>query len=172
MTKVDYKFLFLGSPKKMALSKHQRAFIYMTLSAMAELGFTAIRRWPRLEGRTQLWVLPLYYFGSIYAFEPVYRRCPYLLLRLFIYAMSFLGIEYLAGWLLHRYVGVCPWEYKNRRWSLHGYVDLAYTPLWALLGLAGELVAARMDQLHLGNAAKVVVPFNQSVKLMIDAMHR
>jgi uncharacterized membrane protein len=171
--KVDLKFLFIET-RKMALSKHQRAFVYMTLGAMTELGFTAIRRWPQLEGRTQLWVLPLYYFGSIYMFEPIYRRWRhhYLLMRLLMYAVSILGIEYVAGWILHRVIGVCPWEYKNRRWGVHGYIDLAYAPLWASICFAGEFVSSRMDQVHLGRADKAVVPFNRSIQQIMNSMHR
>jgi uncharacterized membrane protein len=158
----------------MALSKHHRAFVYMTLSVMTELGFTAIRRWPHLEGRTQLWVLPLYYFGSIYMFEPIYRRWrhQYLLIRLFMYAVGILGIEYVAGWILQRVVGACPWEYKNRRFSVHGYIDLAYAPLWAIMCWAGEFVSRYMDQVHLGRVDKVVVPFDRSLQRMLDAIQR
>jgi uncharacterized membrane protein len=135
---------------KMSLSKHSRGVIYMVGCAFIELLFTASRRWPRLDGHTQLWVLPLYYFGSIYAFEPLYRRfcCYHRLVRLFVYAATFLGIEFVAGWILDKYLGQCPWEYQNRRFSVYGYVDLAYAPLWAVLGLMGEIVYAELSRYH------------------------
>lgn len=157
----------------MALSKYHRGFVYMIGSAFVELCFTGIRRWPNLEGRTQLWVLPLYYFGSIYGLEPIYQRFrhQYRLVRLFIYAMAFLGIEFVAGWILHRYLGQCPWEYKGRKLSVWGYVDLAYAPLWALLGLAGEMTYELLTSYRLIRTELGTVPFQLSVEQMLDATH-
>jgi hypothetical protein len=101
-------------------------------------------RW-RLAGTTYLWMFPLY--GSmVFLYEPLHdalRPVPWLG-RALVYAAAFLAVEYVAGWLLRRLTGSCPWDYSRRqrpsRWQLHGLVRLDYLPAWALLGLALEPV--------------------------------
>ena len=121
-------------------SKFFRGILYSSLGMTAEIFYTSLRTFPKLEGRTQLWVAPLYYFGSIYGFEPLYQRIytyP-LYIRCIIYALFIMSIEYVAGILLKRLLGVCPWEYRNRRFSVQGVVNLAYLPLWSIVGLLAE----------------------------------
>ena len=99
------------------------------------------RGW-RLAGTTYLWMFPIYgLLAPLY--EPLHdaiRAWPWPL-RGLLYGLGFLAVEYVAGWLLRRLTGACPWDYTGRcRRHLHGLIRLDYGPLWALLGLALEPV--------------------------------
>ncbi len=101
----------------------------------------AQRGW-RLAGTTYLWMFPIYgLLAPLY--EPLHdaiRAWPWPL-RGLLYGLGFLAVEYVAGWLLRRLTGACPWDYTGRcRRHLHGLIRLDYGPLWALLGLALEPV--------------------------------
>ena len=115
----------------------------------AEIVFTATRDrlrgrvsdW-KLKGTTYLWMFPLY--GSIvFLYEPAHdaiRAWPWPL-RGLVYMAGFFAIEYLAGWLLKRLTGSCPWDYsKWSRWSVNGYIRLDYAPIWFVVGLGLEPV--------------------------------
>lgn len=124
-----------------------RFIIYGLLGWCIEIVWTALsstingtqQGW-RLRGETYLWMFPIY--GLIAPlYEPAHTALaawPWLL-RGIVYALGFLLIEYVTGWLLRKLTGACPWDYTNRsRWHLHGLIRLDYAPLWALLGLALE----------------------------------
>jgi hypothetical protein len=51
-----------------------------------------------------------------------------------------MGVEYLAGTVLRRTVGVVPWDYTGHsRWTLPGGATrLDYAPVWAVAGVALE----------------------------------
>ena len=122
--------------------KYLRGLVYAALGVSTEIIFTGLRHWPSLEGKTQLWVIPLYYGGSVFLMEPFHNRWRHILTiyRLVVYAISIILIEYTAGQILKRYLGFCPWEYRNRRFAISGCANLAYAPLWALVGYAAEQV--------------------------------
>lgn len=124
-----------------------RFFIYGLLGWCIEIVWTALsstinrtqQGW-RLRGETYLWMFPIY--GLIAPlYEPAHtaiRLWPWLL-RGAVYALGFMAIEYVTGWLLRKLTGACPWDYTSRsRWQIHGLIRLDYAPLWALLGLALE----------------------------------
>lgn len=126
-----------------------RFVIYGLLGWCVEIVWTALastlngtqRGW-RLAGVTYLWMFPIYgLLAPIY--EPAHdalRSQPWLV-RGLIYAVGFMAIEYVSGWLLRRLTGACPWDYTGRcRWHARGLVRLDYAPLWALFGLALEPV--------------------------------
>ena len=122
-----------------------RAWGYTTGAVTCEIVFTALRNPPHFEGNTQLWVIPLYSLGSIYAFEPLHNKfkdkpLPF---RALIYAIMFLSLEYLGGVLAKRIIGKCPWHYDSK-FSVHGYINLTYAPLWAMLGLVAERAHLKM----------------------------
>ena len=115
----------------------------------AEIVFTATRDrlrgrvsdW-KLKGTTYLWMFPIY--GSIvFLYEPVHdtiRVWPWPA-RGVVYMLGFFAIEYLAGWLLKKLTGSCPWDYSRRsRYSVNGFIRLDYAPIWFLVGLALEPV--------------------------------
>lgn len=119
----------------------QRAMFYTLGGVTGEIVFTGIKNYPSFQGHTQLWVFPLYWFGSIYAFEPIHdkiRSWP-LLMRVAIYACMIFLIEYAAGWATHKLTGECPWKYTSG-YAIHGYIHPLYFPLWGSLGLLAEKV--------------------------------
>jgi len=96
-------------------------------------------RW-RLVGMTYLWMFPIY--GLIAAFyEPghnLLRTYPWAI-RMVAYAFGFMGVEYVAGWLLRHITGQCPWDYAGAtRWQIDGLVRLDYAPAWGALGMLLE----------------------------------
>ena len=126
-----------------------RFLLYGLLGWCIEIVWTALsstvggaqRGW-RLAGTTYLWMFPIYgLLAPLY--EPLHdalRAWPWPL-RGLVYGLGFLAVEYVAGWLLRRLTGACPWDYTGRcRRQLHGLIRLDYGPLWALLGLAVEPV--------------------------------
>lgn len=95
----------------------------------------------RLAGRTYVWMLFIYGGGAL-LFEPAHdalRGLP-LLARGGIYTAGIFAVEYVAGFLLARATGACPWDYSWARWSVHGYIRLDYAPAWFLFGLFLERV--------------------------------
>lgn len=92
----------------------------------------------KLQGRTYLWMFPIY--GLAILLEPLHnaiRHWP-VLARGSIYALCILFAEYTSGWLLHTSVGVCPWDYSGTPLSLRGYIRLDYAPAWFVAGLLFE----------------------------------
>ena len=115
--------------------------IEIVWTALSSTAGGAQRGW-RLAGTTYLWMFPIYgLLAPLY--EPLHdaiRPWPWPL-RGLLYGLGFLAVEYVAGWLLRRLTGACPWDYTGRcRRHLHGLIRLDYGPLWALLGLALEPV--------------------------------
>lgn len=121
-----------------------RGVIYMALGSMAELIFTGLKDWPRLQGHSQIYVLPLYFFASLLIFEPLYQWLSFysLWLRAPIYSAIILTIEYLAGRLLDCWIGRCPWHYERSLIYTSAYIRLEYAPLWASIAVLGEIVFA------------------------------
>jgi hypothetical protein len=60
--------------------------------------------------------------------------------RAIIWAVGFTIVEWLAGWLIARLVGRCPWDYTGKRWAINPYVRWDFLPVWAAVGLALEPV--------------------------------
>jgi hypothetical protein len=95
-------------------------------------------RW-RLEGRTYLWMFPLYGFAGL-ALEPWHdamRGAPWLV-RGLAWVATIFAIEYACGWAIHRAVGRCPWDYSYARWHVRGLIRLDYVPVWFCAGLLFE----------------------------------
>lgn len=57
--------------------------------------------------------------------------------RLIMYAVAIFMIEFLCGWALETFTGVCPWKY-DKGYHIMGYIRLDYFPLWAMFGLLLE----------------------------------
>lgn len=123
-----------------------RFIIYGLGGWCGEVVYTALtgslpqRDW-RLVGRTYLWMFPIY--GLIAPlYEPVHtliRETP-LVARATVWAVGFTLVELVAGWLIARLIGRCPWDYSDRRWAINAYIRWDYFPVWALVGLALEPV--------------------------------
>jgi len=49
-------------------------------------------------------------------------------------------VEYTTGYFLENLVGVCPWDYSDKKFSVNGYVRLDYAPVWFSAGLLFEQI--------------------------------
>jgi uncharacterized membrane protein len=134
----------------------RRFAVYGLLGWCMEIVFTATRRAVsgrgdrRLWGESYLWMHPIYGAGGL-AMEVVHRgtrRRPWWV-RAIAYAASCLAIEYVAGWLLRRATGKCPWDYGSRGINVDGLARLDYAPYWAVAGLAAEPIASALRRLRL-----------------------
>lgn len=110
------------------------------LDVRVRVPMTRPERW-KLMGHTYLWMLPVYGLGGL-AFEPCHElvRGWHWALRGLFYMVGCFAVEYVAGWLLRRLGGRCPWDYSYARWHVHGLVRLDYAPVWVVFGLALERV--------------------------------
>jgi len=118
----------------------------MCIGVTGEVFYTGVKsfiykRDKRLQGYSQIWVMPMYAFLALYTFEPIHLAIRHwnIALRFCIYALLIFTVEYIFGYLYKRITGACPWEYKGR-WNIHGYIDIAHFPFWGALGLLGEIV--------------------------------
>ena len=140
------------------LSTGQRAFIYGLCGIGLEVTYTALRKIPKLQGFTQLWVFPLYAIAGLsiekiqaqLAGKPLYVRAG-------VYAALVFAIEYAGGWTAEKITGKCPWKYgADYPWSVHGYINLTHAPLWGAAGLLAEKIDQALLSLRWHN------PLNQN----------
>ena len=145
------------------LTRAERAAVYGVLGVAGEVTFTALRdlgaaatRTPRLEGRSYLWMLPIYGLAA-FLFEPLHSAVAHrpAWQRAAAYAAGIMGVEMATGTALRRTVGVVPWDYMGHsRWVVGtGAVRLDYAPLWAVAGLGLERVHHALDAVTLPAAA-------------------
>ena len=94
----------------------------------------------KLKGYTYIWMIPIY--GSIAWLGPLALQIlggmPGLL-RWFIMAVFILITEYVAGYVLEKTTGRCPWHYETG-WHLHHYIRFDYLPFWMLFAYCIELL--------------------------------
>ena len=125
-----------------------RFLLYGLAGWCGEILWTALREkvtgcqldW-KLRGTTYLWMFPIYGGALLLLFEPAHDalRTWAWPLRGLIYAVGSFAVEYLAGWLLRKVTGVCPWDYRGHsRWHVHGLIRLDYAPVWFTVGLGIE----------------------------------
>ncbi len=93
-----------------------------------------------LTAKTYLWMFPIY--GLAVLAEPAFLWMHHhpIWLRVLIYPICIFAVEYVTGWLLLTFIGVCPWDYSGQPTSIHGLIRLDYTPLWMLMGFILETV--------------------------------
>lgn len=115
------------------------------IGVVIEVGFTAISKFIRkkdvkMKGKTYLWMIPIYFIGGVCLNRLTeYSENHSMVVRMNIYGLANIGIEYLSGLVLHKIIGICPWHYRSK-YSIHGYVRLDYYPFWVLLGLLFEIM--------------------------------
>lgn len=127
-------------------SMNQRLFLVLAMGCVGvttEIFFTAIMHqiavWPdienwRLEGNSYIWMFPIYSISG-WAFPlllPHIQRFPFFI-RMLIYGIGILIVEFITGWMLDVFTGQCPWEYTTGMHIL-GYIRLDYLPFWMLFG--------------------------------------
>lgn len=131
--------------------------LYGLLGWCLEVVWTALYQilWPeggvrdyRLVGKTYLWMFPIYGSAGI-CFEPVHDliRDLWWFDRGLVWVLLCFAIEYVAGWLLKKLIGRCPWDYSYTKWHIHGFIRLDYTPLWFFAGMLFERVHDIFDAL-------------------------
>src|SRR4051812_4270206 len=108
---------------------------------VARVPSTAAERW-RLEGRTYLWMLPIYGAGGL-VFVRVHAAVaawPWVA-RGAVYCAGAFALEAASGWIIKIATGRIPWDYSYARWSaLGGAIRWDYTPVWFSFGLILEQV--------------------------------
>lgn len=122
---------------------------FATLGITTEVVFTAIaeninrvkkgEKWDwSLTGHTFIWMIPIY--GLIAFVGPLVidpMQSLNLFIRLFIYAVMILVVEYITGFILRKLTGRCPWHYSTGL-HVHNLIRLDYTPLWMGFGFIVE----------------------------------
>lgn len=91
-----------------------------------------------LTGTSYVWMIFIY--GAIPILFPlIYFRIAGLniIIRVLIYAVICLAIEYIAGFILDSITGACPWRYTEG-WHINGYIRVDYFPFWILFGFIIE----------------------------------
>ena len=131
----------------------QKLFLFAAMGCLGmttEIFFTAIVQLTdmvragdvnlRLMGFSYIWMFPIYGLAGI-AFPPILKRIEHIniLLRMCVYAIGILIVEFFTGWFLDFATGQCPWEYKTG-WHIFGYIRIDYFPLWAMFGMMVELI--------------------------------
>lgn len=93
-----------------------------------------------LTGQTYIWMFFIYGSGFLLvdAAFPIFKQLlPKLIFRIPIYVLCIYIIEYVTGWGIAQIIGKCPWEYHSP-FSIHGYINLSYTPFWAIFAIGLE----------------------------------
>ncbi len=95
----------------------------------------------RLRGQVSLWAFPLFGLLAVF-YEPVHDglRPIHWFMRGATYAVGIWVVEYVAGWLLSKLLGHCPWDYSGWRGNLQGLITWEFGVVWFAFGLALEPV--------------------------------
>lgn len=94
----------------------------------------------RLVGTSYVWMFPIYGLaGIIFPAGYLLVKKEHFFIRMNIYGVAIIILEFITGALLDFVTGRCPWEYKTG-WHVKGYIRIDYFPLWALFGYMNELI--------------------------------
>lgn len=122
---------------------------FTALSNLFPMFQTGIITW-KLQGKSYIWMFPIYGMGGIIFPMVVHRFAKiFILLRVSLYALGIMVVEFLTGAFLEFFTGQCPWEYKI---GLHfmGYIRLDYFPAWAFFGFCLEKLFLFLEKLSSG----------------------
>ena len=93
-----------------------------------------------LEGKSYIWMF------FIYSLIPILFDFGYpmvkdfnIFLRVFIYGIIILIVEFITGFLLEFFTGECPWKY-TKGINLLGYVRIDYIFFWMFFGFIIEKI--------------------------------
>ena len=103
------------------------------------LGSLLLERDFKASSRTSLWMFFIY--GSAAFMTPMIQMVYPLhwVLRGAVYALAIFAVEYTAGSLLKR-ADICPWDYSDNKYNIHGVIRLDYAPVWLVMGLVLEFI--------------------------------
>lgn len=99
----------------------------------------------KLSGYSNLWMFFIY--GTAVLLEPIHDiiikwKWPF---RGVIWLVIIWGIEYTAGLLLSKILGIYPWYYEGP-FAVEGIVNLVFAPAWFIAGLIFEKVHHMLDE--------------------------
>ncbi|MBV4415792.1 putative ABC transporter permease [Clostridium tyrobutyricum] len=103
----------------------------------------------KLTAFTYIWMFPIY--GMAVLLEPVHNKIRHwpIVFRGGVYTVIFFVIEYITGNIIKKFIGVCPWDYGNCRYSIDGIIRLDYIPVWFAAGLLFEIVHDEIVRLRI-----------------------
>lgn len=94
----------------------------------------------KLRGDVSLLMVPIYGFGLVFLFEPVF----YLVQnwevwqRFVLWMISFTSIEVITGFLYVKLTKHCPWDYREMSDVLFSFTRYGLLPWWGFAGLCLE----------------------------------
>ena len=93
----------------------------------------------KLSANTSIWMFFIY--GSVIFLEPVCDMLmPYpIIVRGSVYTICIFAAEYVCGLILRK-ASICPWDYSDSAYSIHGVIRLDFAPVWFVAGLVFETV--------------------------------
>lgn len=97
-----------------------------------------------LEGKTSLFMFPVYGLFILVLFDPVFYLIGNwnIFIRYIIYGICFCAAEAGIGLLFKKYLNMCPWNYSYNKWSIcQGTTAINYIPFWGIAGLVFEQVS-------------------------------
>ena len=106
----------------------------------------------KLTGYTYLWMIPVYGFFLLLAFEPVFyivKDFP-IGFRYLIWCIAFTGFEFLSGFIYYKIIGFCPWQYQ--KWEFpkgKGFITMMFVPAWGFAGITIEQITLFLYHLDL-----------------------
>jgi len=115
--------------------------IFSVFGAEKIMGCKIDRRVPHryLEGFVSLYMVPLYGFGILFLFEPLFSSIIAInwFLRMVIYSAILTMTEAIFGAVLDGFIGFYPWDYyasSKVRMFERGYTLWTLIPLWGIFG--------------------------------------
>jgi hypothetical protein len=96
----------------------------------------------RFEGKTYLWMIPIYGILILFLFEPLYKLINdwNIIFRYLVWSIGFTFFEGLSGWIYNKLIGFCPWDYSGSKWKVfkNGYTKWSLLPVWGIAGIIIE----------------------------------
>ena len=122
---------------------------FATLGVTTEIIFTAVVatlqslqkqekiNWS-LMGFSYIWMIPIYGSAAFLAPLILPHLEPFnMFIRMLIYGITILMVEYITGYIIRAITGRCPWHYESK-WAIHNLIRLDFLPLWMFFGLVIE----------------------------------
>lgn len=101
------------------------------------------RRQMKLEGRSSIWMFPIYGMAAFLSPVSHWIRNKGTLFRGSVYTCAIFLTEFITGSLLKKR-NMCPWDYSQARFNIGGVIRLDYAPVWFLTGLLYEKMFKRI----------------------------
>ena len=93
----------------------------------------------RLISTTSIWMFFIYGMGSFIGLLFPFVLHLNFFARGLIYMLCIFFVEYATGRIMQK-LKICPWDYSDSKFHIHGVIRLDYAPLWFGAGLLFERV--------------------------------